>query len=227
MGNRSIDDQLEELRSQVDKLKSLSSNLSICNSTILQDKIIKDLLYDAIQLGEGAFLVGNARLGTPLFALMRIICELMFRIDWVSLSPDNAIEFESEVCSGMEKTVAVYLKRGRATIVNGTTGEDYTDKILPQIRTSKQPGKIIENLAKDLGLSKVYDIVYRFSSLEVHIKTFGMSPSDEEALLAGLASIVSLIKVISLITENKVLRNQKTAADEILKVLRINNVGGE
>lgn len=177
-------------------------------------------------MGKGAFLVGNERLGTPLFALMRIICELMFRIDWVSLSSTNATEFESEVRSEIAKIASVNLERGRATIVNRTTGEDHTATILPEIRTLKQPGKIIETLANNLGLSKVYDIVYRFSSLEVHMKTFGTKSSSEEtALSAGLDSIVSLTKVIILITENKVLHNRITTADEILKVLGIDVCG--
>lgn len=41
MANKLIVDQLHDLRSQLDKLKSLASNPSICNSTILQDQILK------------------------------------------------------------------------------------------------------------------------------------------------------------------------------------------
>ncbi len=224
MANKEL---LDVLQSKLDQLKSLSLNSSICDSSNLQDRIIKDLLNDAVQLIEGAFLVSNAQLGTPLFVLMRVLCELMFRIDWISLSSDNASEFEREVMSETVKLMSVNLERGRAKIVHKKTGEDYTNKVQDELKTLKQPRKKIEDIAKELGLSKVYDTIYRSSSLEVHMKTFGgPSSSEEDALYAGLAGIISISKVIILIAEKKVLSNKTTSADEIFKVLKL-NIGGK
>lgn len=59
------------------------------------------------------------------------------------------------------------------------------------------------------------------------MKTFGgPSSSEEDALYAGLAGIISISKVIILIAEKKVLSNKTTSADEIFKVLKL-NIGGK
>jgi hypothetical protein len=124
--------------------------------------------------------------------------------------------------------IGVFLKNGRGQIMDRSTHEVKTDEFMPHLDKFRADRIHIDQLAMKLKLGKVYDLVYRPFSMEVHGKVFGLpSTSEQEALYAALSAIVSLVKSIGLIADNRVLRNQTTKPDEILHVLRLDQIAGK
>ncbi len=224
-----IDQYLLKLRSQVDELKARVALPALRrNNPSQQGAILLSFLNRAIQIGEGSLLLGGARLGNPLFVLMRVLCEDLFLIAWISSSESNAAEYARAVESELAKIAHVNLEKGRAKVVSKRTGEDHTAAVIPKIQSLSTVRMKIEPIASKLGLSKAYDIVYRFSSLEMHGKTFGLpSSSEDNGLEAGFSTIISLLKAFCLIVDNKALHNRTTTANEVLLVLGIDTLGGK
>src|SRR6202040_3811273 len=101
-------------------------------------------------------------------------------------------------------------------------------EIMSQLKESKYNRVHIEQLAMGLGLGRAYDLFYRFSSMEVHAKAIDLpSWSGEQGIYAALSTIVSLVKSIVLIVDNRLLQNRITTPDEILRLLRIENIAGK
>ena len=159
-----IDQYLIKLQVQVDELKARVVLQDFENVATQQDKIILSFLSRANQIGVGCLLVGRARLGTPLFVLTRVLCEDLFLIAWISLSESKAADYADTVVWELARIGLVNIEKGRAKIVNKTTGADHTATIVPKIKDLKTDRKNIEQLAGELGLGKVYDILYRSMS---------------------------------------------------------------
>ncbi len=222
-----VDEYLIKLQVQVDELNARVASQAFENVATQQDKILLSFLSRANQISVGCLLVGRARLGTPLFVLTRVLCEDLFLIAWISLSESNAAVYANTVVWELARIGLLNIEKGRAKIVSKTTGADCTATMVPKIKDLKTDRNNVEQLAGELGLGKVYDILYRSMSPEVHGKTFGMASSSEDnGLAAALSAVISLIQTICLIADNKVIHNRTTTADEVLRILRIDTLGG-
>src|SRR5260370_867965 len=125
----------------------------------------------------------------------------------------------------MAKVIRRNLKNKRARIREISSGKDVTAEFLPELECHVAKKRTIEQIAKESGLSKVYDIVYRYDSLEVHGNTFGLS--DLKPKMDGIAVAVSAInaflRVILRVADNK---DQPLTADEILSILNMRYLPG-
>jgi hypothetical protein len=190
-----------------------------------QAQILRHFLSRAQQMTDASELVGRAGLGTPLVVMMRVLCEDLFLTLWVGLSEENAAEYSSATKAEALKFMRVLLENGRGMIRDKSTHEDKTHEIMPRLKEeSKTDRRRIDQLAVKLGLGKVYDLIYRYPSMEVHGTTFDLPAASAEA---GLSSIVSLVKCIGLVVDNRVLRNEATTADEILGILCLDGSFGK
>jgi hypothetical protein len=223
-----IDKPLGHLQRYIEGLKASLALPAYASAAGKQSQILGHFLSRALQMSEASDLICRANLGTPLFVLTRVLCEDLFLCLWVSLSENNAAEYSSAVTSEGSKMIGVFLKNGRGQIMDRSTHEVKTDEFMPHLDKFRADRIHIDQLAMKLKLGKVYDLVYRPFSMEVHGKVFGLpSTSEQEALYAALSAIVSLVKSIGLIADNRVLRNQTTKPDEILHVLRLDQIAGK
>jgi len=218
---RSRNEHLLELRQMVDQLKARVDHAQYRNSDKQQDKIVLHLMNRAIQIGEACFVASD--LATPVLVLLRVLCEDLLLLFWISRSEENAAGYAKASISDFAKIARVNLQGGRAKVVHRSTGEDKTEAFLPKLKRLGAPRKRIETLARNSGLGKLYDILYRFASSEVHANTFGvLSAADaDEALSTAFPAINSLLQAIILIADNR-----STPAEEILRVLHIEDLGG-
>jgi hypothetical protein len=87
----------------------------------------------------------------------------------------------------------------------------------------KTPRTNIEQIAQKLGLQKVYDILYRASSLELHGNTFGLpQPQGDEADYMALSAIDAILDCL-LATVS--LPRKPYDAQDILIRMRIEKIG--
>jgi hypothetical protein len=66
---------LERMRKVIDDLKARAEPLAKSGFEQEQKKILLHFLGRAAQIGEGCVFAGTARLGTPLYALTRVLSE--------------------------------------------------------------------------------------------------------------------------------------------------------
>jgi hypothetical protein len=222
-----LGDYVTRLQRQIEEMQARTAVPDYQNAVTPQRKILLHFLNRTQQLAEAAVLMANARLGTPLFVLARVLCEDLFIAAWVSVSEENALAHEADVNSDVVRIMQVMVEKGLAKIPHKATGEDHTAEILPQMKQWKTGRKPIEQIAIGLGLGRAYDLVYRSASIEVHGKTYGLpSSTNEEGLLGALSMIALLIKAICLVVDTDILRNTSAPAGEILRVLDLAEIGG-
>src|SRR5215471_7955673 len=123
----------------------------------------------AIQIGEAALQLAD--LEVPLFVLARVLCEDTLWMLWVSQSRQNAMKYHKTAVSAESKISRELFKGGRIRLVKTETGQDVSNEILPKLEALRD-GRQAEVIAKQLGLHKLYDIIYRWNSLYVHGNTY-------------------------------------------------------
>ncbi len=209
------------IRQKIDALRARTKNCAYFNSENVHGEIHLYFTNRAIQLGEASFRISDLEI--PLFVLARVLCEDCIRIAWASQSDKNAAEFKKFSVSEMAKVLRVNLVGGRARLRNKSSGEDVTKTFLPDLDGFITNKKSIEQMAKDVGLRKLYDVFYRFGSMVPHATTFGLAPeeSDVTPILAALSAINGFLGVIILILDGR-----PPTAREILETLGISKIGG-
>jgi len=217
------EEYLSSLEKKVDELKRRSELPRYSNPASEQDKVVAHFIGRSIQLAVACSRVGD--LPTPLGALSRVLCDDLIRLAWVTRSANNAADYAKTVLSEHAKLIRVNLAKKHGKIIDRNTGKDATAAFIPQLAAFINKGKNIEQIAAECGLGKLYDIPFRFASLETHGNTFlgDASPYDSEsATLAALPAVISFVRVATLIADNY--PNTVTSAEDILRVLRLDKI---
>lgn len=212
-----------KIRQNVDALKARLKVPSFFTSEEPRDKVLCYFMERAVQLGEACFRIADLPL--PLVVLARVLCEDIFTLCWALVSETNLAEYHKGVISEMVKMMRLNLQKGRARVRNVSTGKDVTAEFLPELNAHVTTKKNIEQMAQESGLSKLYDIIYRYDSLEVHANTFGLSDFKPEMdpISVAASAINAFLRVILLIADNK---NRFATADEVLTTLNMRSFTG-
>lgn len=215
------DQYLLELRQTVDRLKARRNLPGLGYSDEEQDKLVLHFIDRGFQIGEACFRIADLK--TPILVLSRVLCEDFLQMFWILQSKENATEYAKSAASELAKGARFNLMQKRAVIRRKSTGEDVTATFMPELSKLIVKRKSAEEIASASGLGKVYDTVYRFDSLEVHGKTFPRlsQADDEKALLAAFPAIIAFLEAEILITDNRA-----TTAEEVLRHMRIDKLGG-
>lgn len=217
----SKEEYLLKVRENVDRLKARVRVPSYFASRKKQDRIRLYFMERAIQVGEAAFRIADLEM--PLCVLARVLCEDFFLLYWISLSKKNASEFDQGAVSEMAKLLRVNVVKGRARIRSITTGKNVTETFLPKLDKLKVK-RNLEQIAKASGLSRVYDVVYRFDSLHVHGNTFGLERENrQEGPPIALSAINAILNVMILLVDKPA---QIVTADEVLTTLGMHTLAG-
>jgi hypothetical protein len=202
----------------VDALKARMRLPAYFTSTNKRDKVLFYFTGRAAQIGEASFRISDLQM--PLFVLARVLCEDFFTMYWVSLSEKNADEYQKAAISEMAKIIQKNVTNKRARIRHISSKKDVSAEFLPELSRRIIKKKTIQEIAAASGLTKVYDIVYRYDSLEVHGNTFEVS--DMKPQMDGIAvaasAVNALLRAILLVVDN---RDRPLTADEILAALNM------
>jgi Family of unknown function (DUF5677) len=208
----------------LENVKALKARLdlpSFLPSDKERDKALRYFVQRACQIGEACFRISDLQM--PLFALARILCEDFIRMYWATLSEQNAAEYSKAALSEMAKMLKLNLKNNRARVRHISTGKDVTDTFLPNIDNRIIETKSIKQMAEDSGLSKVYDVVFRFNSLEVHGNTLGLTePQPMDGVVVALSAVNAFLRVTVLVADSEV----PLTAEEVLGALNMRSIPG-
>lgn len=224
----SREEHLARLESQIAAVERRLSFLAHRAFDGERPKALLHCLQEALELARGCLVLGRVPLPLPLFVVARVLVETLFLTAWVARSEENAKTYMEAGAQGMAKFARINIEHGRLVARSKSTGRDETKNLLKLLKSVGAERFNIEKIAVQVGLTKVYDITYRLSSLHVHALTYGL-PSGrklEEGATAELPAVVSLLQSILLITENRLLHDRETSGADIEKVLRVFGTAG-
>jgi hypothetical protein len=211
---------LERIRYGLNQLVSIKAGYATRQDK--QDMILRHFLDRAEQIVQAALLIET--LATPLQILCRVFCEDLFLACWISLSKEAADEYEVGVAAEVAKMMGVSLTNGWGVIQNRHTKEPVSEgfmqtEVFPKLKALKTPRTNVEQIAQKLGLQKVYDILYRGASLDLHGNTFGLPDHPGEgADYAALSAIDAILACLISLAE---LPRKPFDAKAILVLMRL------
>lgn len=215
-------EHLEIIRRHVKRIKDNSRLPRFGESRNEQDSVKLYFMLRAIDIGEACVRVQDLILPQMIFA--RLLCEDFIQFFWANQSKENATEYSNGVRSEVIRTATVVAEAGRAQFRNRHTGQDQSDIVIAELTKYVIPRVSLKEIAANCGLSKIYDVVYRFGSLPVHAKTFDIAidvgMSDERTLAAQLSAISGFLRVILDVVEGNV------SAEDVLRRLGLESLGG-
>jgi len=214
----SEEEYLATMRQRIDELKARWNQPRYKSADGEQAKVIAHFVDRGIQLGEAAFRTRD--LPVPLDSLMRVLCDDLIRLLWVSQSEANAAEYVKSTVSEWAKMARANIEKGYARIVHRPTGANASAEILPKLAQYVFKARPIEQIANECGLARVYNIPFRAGSLAVHGNTFPLNGNLHDADHDGLRTLPAInafLRAIILVADN--FPDRSTTADEILHAL--------
>jgi Family of unknown function (DUF5677) len=210
--------------SVLEKVKALTARLgspSLFVSEKERDKVLCYFMRRAMQIGEACFRIADLEM--PFSCLARVLCEDFFRMYWATLSEQNASEYSKAAKSEMAKMLKFNLKNKHARV--SERGKDVTQRFLPQIEARITKTRTVREMAEDAKLGSVYDIVFRFDSLEVHGNTYGWSelPQEIDGVGRVLSAINAFLRAMLYVADHQ---DKPPSAQEIMAVLNIRHIPG-
>jgi hypothetical protein len=194
---------LERIREGLKQLVTIKAGYATRQDK--QDVILLHFLDRAEQIVRAAALIDN--LATPLQILCRVFCEDFFLACWISQSMEAAEEYEAGVAAEVAKMMGISLTNGWGVIQNRHTKAPVSEEFMqteffPKLKALKTPRTNVEQIAQKLGLQKVYDILYRGASLDLHGNTFGLPDHQGEGGdYAALSAIDAILDCLVALVE--------------------------
>ncbi len=210
------------LACQVVLAQSNATDFSKRHFNGIREKALLFFLNRAIDLSDGCARLAVQGLSTSLTTLSRSLLETLFWERWVIISDDNAKRFGEDAKNEALGLVKIYLERGHGVVVDKRTGKNANKAILKSPKMKNIPKlPSLEDVAKETGLTRIYNVGYRILSMPVHGKTLGLfeTMSTEEEVLASVSVASSSLECINLVAKNWIVSRQITQADDINRIL--------
>jgi hypothetical protein len=179
-------------------LKSASS-LEASKSEDQRDIPVRQILERCAEFARASATLGRDNNPASLSILARATLENLILILWVIVSVENAEELKNTAVAELTRAARVNLQSGKLKIKNRKTGEDATAKFLADDRFKNlSKRKSVESRAKDAGVLDLYNVFYRFMSLETHGHDMGINDisSEWDLSVMHMQGIGALIKAI-------------------------------
>lgn len=125
--------------------------------------------------------------------LMRSMLEDLIKVLWATLSESNAESLCSASIGQLKGIMRANIQGGTARITD-KQGNDHSAHFLKSGRlASSGKRKSVEAMAKDAGVIGIYDMFYRFASIQTHGNSVDLSvpnaPADVAVVLSGCGAV--------------------------------------
>jgi hypothetical protein len=176
------------------------------------DRVVSYFVKRAANIGEACFLFGDLEI--PLCCLMRVLCEDFIKLYWITTSRENLVLYQEVVRSESAKMLRNNIKNQRVKFRESSTGRDVTEESIPRLENEITRGLNMGEISNECGLGRVYDMYYRYFSLEVHGNSYAFqSENDPRTIAAVLSGVNAFLNLILFLLDS---RNRVVSASEIL-----------
>lgn len=186
-----------------------------------RDGAVCQILGRSSELVRGAGSLGRDRNSVTIGIVARAILENLILLLWVEISDDNAREHNDAGTAELARVARINLESGKAKIRNRHTGQDATTDFLASERFKNLPKrKSVANRAEEAGVADLYNIFYRFMSMETHGHDLGVANGEDGDAIAimHMQGAGGLGKAIGHVGVRWLLHRERTD-DETLRML--------
>lgn len=177
-----------------------------------QERVTSYFARRAADIGEACFQFGELEI--PLCCLMRVLCEDFIKLYWITLSHENLARYLAVVRFESAKMLRNNIKNQRVKFRESLTGRDVTEELIPRLEKDIIGSLNMGEISNECGLGRVYDMFYRYFSLEVHGNSYAFQiENDTRTIAAVLSGVNAFLNLILFLLEN---RNRVVAPSEIL-----------
>jgi hypothetical protein len=135
----------------------------------LRDTHVRSLLERGGEIARACAALGRQANPTALGLLARVHLEDLIRLHWVTMSVKNAESLHEAGIDGVIRVANVNMQSGKLQVLDERSGEDVTAQIAADKRMKTvQRRKNVEACATEAGVLDLYNVFYRFMSLETH-----------------------------------------------------------
>jgi Family of unknown function (DUF5677) len=185
-----------------------------------RDKGIRQTLIRASELvrASSTLSLENNHISTSILA--RALLENLILILWLMLKDSNPKELEDAGINELARATRINLENGKAHIQNKLTGEDETKVFLNSERFKNIPKrKSIANYAQEADVMDLYNIFYRFLSLETHGHEVEKNNDNNIQSIEDMQCIGALAMAIGHAGTKWLLHRQQTDNEILRKLL--------
>lgn len=188
------------------------------------DEPVRKILLRGAEIIRGATDLGLSENPTALAILSRQLLELFISLQWVISDPEKAAKYAEFSIDELDRLAQMAMKDGLMTVKSKEDGADVTNDYL-SARDKPKKGVSIEQQARESGILHLYQIFYRFMSLETHGKceTVFNSAERSEVTLVHLQAISAISQVFGHTAILWLLHRQKVTNEKIRELLGLNN----
>jgi len=141
------------MRQRIDQLKARADLPRYKYATEDQPRLIAYFIKRAVQFGEAAYRIRD--LTDPLDVSLRVLCDDLIRLSWITQSESNAAKYAKQPMSALAKLARINIEKGLGRVVHKASGKDASAAFLPKFASLEVKGKTIEEMANECGLDKL------------------------------------------------------------------------
>jgi hypothetical protein len=187
-----------------------------------RDKYCRLVLLRTADLVESCSLFVEAVHVVAGQVLMRSMLEDLIKVLWATLDETNAANLSSLGLDQLKLMMRANLQGGTARIKDHD-GNDHSERFLKEGRLSTNgKKKTVESMAKEAGAIGLYNMFYRFASLQTHGNMLDgahkISAADVSAVLGAVGAIAKATGHISI---RWLLGRERPSNEELLNLLGV------
>lgn len=201
-----------------------SSDERWSNSSSPVDEPVRRILLRGSEIIRGATVLGLSENPTALGILSRQLLELFISLHWVISDPERATRYAEFSTNELDRLAQMAMNDGFLSVKSKEDGADVTNDFLAA-RGKPKKGVSVEQQARESGILHLYQILYRFMSLETHGKSETVVDPTERSkvTLVHLQTIGAISKVFGHAAILWLLHRQKITIEKIRELLGLNN----
>ena len=161
------------------------------------DEPVRSIVLRGSEIIRGAADLGMSENPTALGILSRQLLELFISLHWVTSAPERAERYTEFASNELDRLAQMAMKDGLLSVRSREDGADVTDTFLSG-RSRPKKGVSIEQQARESGVFHLYQVFYRFMSLDTHGKSETVTDPVERSqlTLVHLQSVGAISQVL-------------------------------
>jgi hypothetical protein len=191
-----------KVKEKADQLNARFNAPAYFDSDSERDRVFSYFIKRSAEIGEACFRFADLEI--PLCCLMRVLCEDFIKFYWITLSDDNLARYLEVVRSESARMLRSSIKNRRIEVRESSTGTDVTAESIPRLSKEITNGLNLADISDECGLGRVYDMYYRYFSLEVHGNSYTFQAGNDERTIAAVVSGVNaFLNLFLFLLDNK------------------------
>jgi Family of unknown function (DUF5677) len=189
-----------------------------------RDKSIRQILIRASELVRATSLLSLENNHVSASILARALLENLIITLWLTLNDSNPNELEETGLNELTRVARINLENGKLSVKNKLTGKDETKAFLNSEKFKNIPRrKSIATYAQEANVIDLYDIFYRFLSLDTHGHDIQKNSDNSAQSIEDMQCVGALALAVGHSSTKWLLHRQRTDNESLRQLLGFNS----